>query len=178
MPWVNGVYVAKQRDSSQFESIASGSVNTVVVNDVDQDSFAENFFDESFISTRFSSGSFTASVLKRLLPKRVISAANDIRSLFEPGFVNTELIEDGAVTGAKISNPIKLALINGGSAGTHTVTGIKITDELISVLEQNGTSGILTDLTTEFSIVKSDTISNSGGTATSSDKLIILYLSK
>ena len=68
--------------------------------------------------------------------------------------------------------------INGGSAGTHTVSGIKTTDELISVLEQNGTSGILTDLTTEFSIVKADTIANPGGTATSSDKLIVMYLSK
>ena len=46
------------------------------------------------------------------------------------------------------------------------------------MLEQDGTSGVLTDLSSEFSIVKADTISNTGGTATSSDKLLVFYLSK
>jgi len=69
-------------------------------------------------------------------------------------------------------------LISGGAAGNHTVSGLTIQDELIGVFEQNGTSGILTDLSTEFSIKTSDTIDNTGGTATSGDKLLIFYLSK
>tara|TARA_R100001163_G_C4988348_1_gene141871 strand:+ start:145 stop:597 length:453 start_codon:yes stop_codon:yes gene_type:complete len=146
--------------------------------ELEEDLIDDDFFDESILSTKFSQGSFTASVLKRLLPARVISAANGLRSLFADGFVDSSLIADGAVTGSKITNALKVSIINGGSAGVHTVTGIKNVDELVSVLEQNGTSGILTDLTTEFSIVKSDTISNTGGTATSGDKLIVLYLSK
>ena len=101
-----------------------------------------------------------------------------MRSLFSSGFVNRDLIASGAVSGSKITNPIKLAIISGGAAGSHTVTGIRTGDELISVLEQNGTSGLLTDLTSEFAIATSDTITNSGGTATSGDKLIILYLDK
>jgi len=176
MPWENGVYISGRQplDVAQPVSTAPNFRSEPISNDdVDND-----FFDEGILNTKFATGSFTATVIKRLLPSAVISAANGLRSLFSPGFVNTELIEDGAVTGAKITNPIKVALINGGSAGVHTVTGVKIGDELISVLEQNGTSGLLTDLTTEFSIVKVDTISNSGGTDTSSDKLLVLYLSK
>ena len=176
MPWENGVYISGRQplDVAQPVSTAPNVRSEPISNDdVDND-----FFDEGILNTKFATGSFTATVIKRLLPSAVISAANGLRSLFSPGFVNTELIEDGAVTGAKITNPIKVSLINGGSAGVHTVTGVKIGDELISVLEQNGTSGLLTDLTTEFSIVKVDTISNSGGTDTSSDKLLVLYLSK
>ena len=88
------------------------------------------------------------------------------------------MIESNAISGSKISNPIKLAIIDGDSAGAHTVAGIRIGDELISVLEQHGTSGLLTDLTTEFEIATSDTITNAGGTDTSSDKLLVLYLDK
>ena len=176
MPWHNGVYIPRQDTSVMSQPAPTApAVRTLPIEEDDVD---DDFFDEGILNTKFSTGSFTATVIKRLLPPAVISVANGLRSLFSPGFVNTELIEDGAVTGAKITNPIKVSLINGGSAGVHTVTGIKIGDELISVLEQNGTSGLLTDLTTEFAIVKVDTISNSGGTNTSSDKLLILYLSK
>ena len=67
------------------------------------------------------------------------------------------------------------ALISGGAAGDHTVTGILTTDELLAVFEQDGTSGLLTDLTSEFSISAADTINNTGGTATTSDFLLVLY---
>lgn len=78
---------------------------------------------------------------------------------------------------------IKLALIAGGAAGDHTVTGIKfgdgkrsyLGDQLIGVLHQDGTSGILVDLTSEFSITADNTINNTGGTATTSDWLIVFY---
>jgi|TARA_R100000482_G_scaffold121259_1_gene67275 hypothetical protein len=176
MPWVDGVYVPNRRAETTGQ--ISPPSNPIVRMDLKTDSIDNDFFDESILTTKFSTGAFTASVLKRLLPTGVISAANGLRALFSSGFVNSDLIENGAVTGAKITNPLRVALIDGGGAGTHTVAGIKINDELISVLEQNGTSGLLTDLTTEFSIVKADTISNIGGTATSGDKLVVLYLSK
>tara|TARA_R100000808_G_C2129825_1_gene139245 strand:- start:861 stop:1397 length:537 start_codon:yes stop_codon:yes gene_type:complete len=178
MPWVDGTYVPNRRADTTSE-IVSTNVSTVVAPVELEESLIENdFFTESVVFNKFSTGSFTASVIKKLVPSGVVSVANGLRALFSPGFVNTELIENGAVTGAKMTNPIKVALINGGSAGVHTVTGIKIEDELICVLEQNGTSGLLTDLTSEFSIIKADTITNVGGTATSSDKLVVLYLSK
>lgn len=76
---------------------------------------------------------------------------------------------------AASASGISKALIAGGSAGDHTVTGIKTTDELIAVFEQDGTSGLLTDLTSEFSISAADTINNAAGTDTTSDKLLVLY---
>lgn len=175
MPWVDGVYVPNRRTNTTGVISTAPSVQPI---ELDEETIEDDFFDESILTTKFSQGSFTASVLKRLLPSGVISAANGLRALFSNGFVGSDLIEDGAVTGAKITNPLRVSIIDGGSAGVHTVTGIKNGDELISVLEQNGTSGLLTDLTVEFSIVKVDTISNTGGTATSGDKLVVLYLSK
>lgn len=67
-------------------------------------------------------------------------------------------------------------IIAGGAAGAHTVTGIKAADTLISVFEQDGTSGLLTDLTSEFSVTADDTIDNTGGTATTSDFLVVTYM--
>lgn len=69
----------------------------------------------------------------------------------------------------------RIALVAGGAAGDHTVTGIAPGDELISVLEQDGATGILTDLTGEFSITGADTINNGGGTDTDGDQLLITY---
>ena len=68
---------------------------------------------------------------------------------------------------------VQKALISGGAAGNHTVTGILLNDVLVCVWEQNGTSGLLTDLTSEFSITADDTINNTGGTATTGDTLIV-----
>lgn len=67
------------------------------------------------------------------------------------------------------------AIIAGGAAGDHTVTGIATGDALVYVYEQDGTSGLLTDLTSEFSVSAADTISNAGGTDTTGDYLVILY---
>ena len=66
-------------------------------------------------------------------------------------------------------------LIAGGAAGDHTVTGILASDRLAAVYEQDGTSGLLADLTSEFSLSSGDTISNTGGTDTTGDKLLVVY---
>lgn len=69
---------------------------------------------------------------------------------------------------------VEQAFIDGGAAGNHTVTGITTTDTLTSVLHDSS-GGILADLTGEFSISAANTINNGGGTATSSDKLLVTY---
>ena len=181
MPWRNGRYVPRvSTDTTAAFQKPSRPVITgkMPLLDVDGNNFKDNLFDETLLSRVIAASTFTPTFLLRVISKGTFSAANKMRSLFASGFVNSDLIEDGAVTGAKITNPIKISLISGGSAGNHTVSGITIKDELIAVLEQDGTSGVLTDLSSEFSIVKADTISNTGGTATSSDKLLVFYLSK
>jgi len=91
--------------------------------------------------------------------------------------VTTAKINDDAVTKAKLAGSfLGKALINGGSAGAHTVSDIASGDELVLVFEQDGTSGLLTDLTSEFSITGANTIDNTGGTDTTGDKLFVLYL--
>lgn len=65
------------------------------------------------------------------------------------------------------------ALIAGGSAGNHTVTGIATTDTLVSVI--HNTAGTLADLTSEFTISAADTINNSAGTDTTGDQLLVTY---
>lgn len=68
---------------------------------------------------------------------------------------------------------VQKKLINGAVAGDHTVTGIKLNDVLVCVWEQNGVSGLLTDLTSEFTIKADNTINNTGGTSTATDVLIV-----
>jgi len=74
-----------------------------------------------------------------------------------------------------IGPTIARKLISGGSAGDHTVTGITTADMLIGVWEQDGTSGIYTDRTSEFTIASADTINNGDGTDTTGDKLDVMY---
>lgn len=73
---------------------------------------------------------------------------------------------------------MRLAIIAGGVAGAHVVTGIKVGDVINEVLEQDGVSGLLVDLTSEFSITAADTIDNTGGTDTSGDFLIVRYFAR
>lgn len=179
MPWVNGVYVPRVvTNTEQTFRRNDGIFLDDAPKPLESDQVPDDLFSESLLSTKFVAGSFTASVIKRLIPAGVFSAANGLRTLFSSGFVNRSMIEKNSISGSKISNAIKISIIDGDAAGAHTVAGIRAGDELISVLEQNGTSGLLTDLTTEFSIAASDTITNAGGTDTSNDKLLVLYLDK
>lgn len=72
----------------------------------------------------------------------------------------------------------KTAVVNGGSAGNITVTGIATTDVLLAVLYypiSTGTVTSVSDLTSEFTISAANTINNTGGTATTSGKLEVRY---
>lgn len=81
---------------------------------------------------------------------------------------------------SKVTNGlVKVFLAAGAAAGNVTVTGIATGDKLVSVLRLIGAGTDVTDvtdLTSEFSITAANTINNTGGTATSGSKLVVLYL--
>ena len=94
------------------------------------------------------------------------------------GKVGTDELADAAVTKPKLSTGfLKVAVINGGAAGTHTVTGIATGDALISVLHlpDAGAVDTIVALTGEFTITAADTINNTGGTASTNGKLLVIY---
>ena len=66
--------------------------------------------------------------------------------------------------------------IAGGSAGDHTVADIKIGDQLVSVMHHTA-AGLPADLTGEFTISADGVINNDSGTDTSSDFLIVTWMS-
>lgn len=70
------------------------------------------------------------------------------------------------------------ALINGGAAGDHTVTGIATGDVITQILYFAGAGSDVTnvsDLTGEFTISAANTINNTGGTSTAGGKIQVLY---
>lgn len=76
---------------------------------------------------------------------------------------------------------IKTAVVAGGVAGNITVTGIATEDTLVSVIRFTGGGVDVTDvedLTSEFTITAADTINNTGGTNTTGDKLLVIYVDK
>jgi hypothetical protein len=75
---------------------------------------------------------------------------------------------------------LKQALIAGGAAGNLTVTGIKTTDHLVSVVVFTTAAAIATaaNLTAEFSITALNTINNTGGTATTNNAVLVTYLDR
>jgi hypothetical protein len=80
---------------------------------------------------------------------------------------------------------LKTAIVAGAAAGDHTVTGIRVGtqgksasnpgDQLIAVWEQDGTTGLLVDRTSEYTISADDTINNTGGTTSVGDFLVVFY---
>lgn len=66
------------------------------------------------------------------------------------------------------------AVIAGGAAGAHTVTGITTDDTLVAVHHYTD-GGAYADLTSEFTISDADEIDNAGETDTSSDTLVVMY---
>lgn len=90
----------------------------------------------------------------------------------------TDTIKVALVPGAKYD--LKTSVITGGAAGDHTVTGIAVGDELVSVLEFATAAAIatLTDRTSEFSITAADTVNNAGGTSTASDSLLVIWVDR
>lgn len=121
--------------------------------------------------------------------KAVVNAAASL------GAVTSVATRTGAVTLAKadvtdlgtigtaaalalVAGFAKHALIAGGAAGNFTVTGIKTTDTLNLVLHIIGTGVAvtdITDLTSQFTITATNTINNTSGTASTSNKLLVFW---
>src|SRR5262245_29662278 len=60
----------------------------------------------------------------------------------------------------------QLTIVAGAAAGNLTVTGITLKDRILKVQTVVVASGVVADLTSEFTITAADTINNTGGTAT------------
>lgn len=67
------------------------------------------------------------------------------------------------------------ALIVGGAAGNLTVTGIKTSHRLVLVAKIVDAGQAYADLTSEFSITSANTINNTGGTATTSAHVVVVW---
>jgi Ni,Fe-hydrogenase maturation factor len=76
----------------------------------------------------------------------------------------------------KTSRP-KVTLVDGGSAGNLTLTGITTADTLLFVghFSTKATLATLGDLTAEFTITAADTINNTSGTDTTNDQLFVMW---
>jgi len=70
---------------------------------------------------------------------------------------------------------VEVKYVAGAAAGNITVTGVATTDVLLTVLKQDGTSGLFTDLTSEFSVTATNTINNTAGTNTTGHFLLVVY---
>lgn len=93
------------------------------------------------------------------------------------GFTAEVTVPFGSRAGTLKAGIIKAALIDGGAAGNHTVAGIDVGDELILVLHYT-TGAALADLTAEFAVTAANTINNTGGTETTSDQLVVLWVDR
>ena len=87
----------------------------------------------------------------------------------------------GQRTGSLNAGAIKFAIISGGAAGNHTVTGIGTSNKILAVIQAVGGSAGTPDiteldlLTDEFAITAANTINNTGGTATADDQLVVIW---
>ena len=67
----------------------------------------------------------------------------------------------------------KSATITGSTAGDLTVTGIKVTDRLLTAVDVSAADA---DLVDEFTISAADTINNVGGTDTTGMVLLVQWI--
>lgn len=83
------------------------------------------------------------------------------------------------IEGAIPRDAVKTTIVAGAAVGNVTITGIKTTDKLVSVLhvDFNDTAEVGADRTSEFAITAADTINNAGGTSSSGGFLVVTHLS-
>jgi hypothetical protein len=75
---------------------------------------------------------------------------------------------------------LRLTPLKGGAAGALTLTGIALDDQILAVMGIGRWSGTyylntLYDFTAEFSVSAADTIDNTGGTTTTSWRLLAVW---
>lgn len=107
----------------------------------------------------------------------------DIGSALPAGEIPSAKLAISAVTG------VFQAVINGGAAGNHVVTGIVLGATLVSVLQIDvtadtgtGASGNkvsqVVNRTAEFTVTADNQINNTGGTNTTGDSLLVTWLTR
>jgi D-arabinose 5-phosphate isomerase GutQ len=70
-------------------------------------------------------------------------------------------------------------VLSGGSAGDHTVTGIRTDDTILMAVYFAGAGSDVTDvaeIASEFTITAADTVNNDGGTDTTSGKVLFTWV--
>jgi hypothetical protein len=136
-------------------------------------------FMSGFLSKAELEALVTGSIETADIADEALSADVAGRAKVADGFLqNAKVADDAAIAAPKLgTGTIKTALIDGGAAGDHTVTGIETDDELVCVLHLPDAGAVddMADLTGEFSISAADTINNGGGTATTAGKLLVIY---
>jgi hypothetical protein len=75
---------------------------------------------------------------------------------------------------------LNVDLAAGGAAGNITITGVAVGDELVfvGVFTTAASIATLADLTAEFSITAGNTINNTGGTATTNNQLMVIWVDR
>jgi hypothetical protein len=127
------------------------------------------YFDAAQAIRTWAADAITNSWLLKVITDGAFVADAATRALFADDFVNGKKM---------LAIAFQYRYPSGGAAGDHTVTGIAVGDALLYVWKQDGTSGIITNLTSEFTITGPDTINNGGGTDTTGDNLIVHFLNK
>lgn len=93
------------------------------------------------------------------------------------------LIGGGGATPGQANLPggfLNVSLVAGGAAGNITVTGVAVGDELVSVLQFTTAASIATlaNRTSEYTISATNTINNTGGTASTGDQLLVIWVDR
>jgi hypothetical protein len=118
---------------------------------------------------------FRAMVLADV-PDGTFTADAAGRAKFADLFVNTAKIGAAAVTKPKLAGGfMKQSLIAGAAAGNHTVTGIAVGDEIVSVIRWDAATPDLFDDTAEYTITGANTINNAAGTSSAGQKLLVAW---
>ena len=105
-------------------------------------------------------------------------SSGKLKFLKEPSINASTSLGTGSVTKNELAGGfLKVKLVSGGAAGDINVSGIAVGDELVFVGVFTTAASIATfaDLTSEFT-VGAGKISNTGGTATTNNQLMVIYL--
>jgi hypothetical protein len=109
---------------------------------------------------------------------KIADEAVETAKIADEAVGNDQVAADADIAHTKLgTGVIAVAVIDGGAAGDHTVTGITTDGELVSVLHLPNAGAVddTADLTDEFTISAADTINNDAGTATTDGKLLVIY---